>query len=197
MVVFIHPRMEWCGTLPRSADQYNNRVRCLRQVGLWGIQHNNPSVVQLQWPASRPGLNIAVKELIQVVVSPAIWGQDWSGLQVLFCTGNQAVVSCLSSRAACDPHLAHLLRCLFFFEAQFRFEHQTKHIAGCANTAADALSRNRLADFFSLVPQAPQTSQPVPSSLAELLWDRTINWTSACWTVLFDSILQTVLAGRQ
>ena len=168
--------------------------------GTWGCGAYNTIThqwFQLQWPASWSGVNIAVKELIPVVVSAAIWGQDWSGSRVLFRTDNQAVVSRLSSRAARNPHLAHLLRCLFFFETQFRFEHQTKHIAGCANTAADALSRNRLADFFSLVPQAPQTSQPVPSALAELLWDRMINWTSARWTVLFKSILRTVSPGRQ
>ncbi len=168
--------------------------------GNWGCGAYNTlshQWFQLQWPASWSGVSIAVKELIPIVVSAALWGQNWSGSCILFRSDNQAVVSCLSSRSARDPHLAHLLRCLFFLEARFRFEHKAKHIAGCTNTAADALSRNRVAEFFSLVPQAPRSSQPVPSALAELLWDKTINWTSARWTVLFRDTLQMVLPDRQ
>ena len=71
-----------------------------------------------------------MKELILIVVNAAKWGQNWSGSQVLFRSDKKAVVLCLSFGVANDPHLAHLLWCLFFFKTEIRFKHQTKHIAG-------------------------------------------------------------------
>ena len=168
--------------------------------GGWGCGAYNASSFQwfqLQWPTTWSKVNIAVKELVPIVVSAALWGRSWAGSQVLFRSDNQAVVSCLSSRTARDPHLSHLLRCLFFFAAQFRFEYHAKHIAGRINTAADALSRDKLTEFFSLVPQAPRSSLPVPGALAELLWDKSISWTSVHWTDLFGSILRMVSPDRQ
>ena len=53
--------------------------------------------------------------------------------------------------------MAYLLRCLFFFEAYFMFQHRASHIAGKGNTGADALSRGNLTTFFSLFPQAQAT----------------------------------------
>ena len=160
--------------------------------GSWGCGGYNLGTnqwFQLQWPPSWAGVNIAVKELIPIVVSAALWGHEWAGSAVLFRSDNQAVIACLSSRSARDPHLSHLLRCLFFFEAHFEFEHRAKHIAGRENKAADALSRNNANEFLSLVPQAPHSAQQLPKALPDLLWDRSITWTSPRWKSLFASIL--------
>ena len=97
---------------------------------------------QASWPPSWASHCIAAKELFPIIVGAAIWGHGWSGSTVLFKCDNIAVVQALSSRAAQDPMLSHLLRCLFFFEAYFRFEHRASHIAGHENGAADVLSRN-------------------------------------------------------
>ena len=99
------------------------------------------------------------------------------------------MIACLSSRSARDPHLSHLLRYLFFFEAHFEFEHHAKHIAGRENKAADALSRNNANEFLSLVPQAPHLAQQLPGAFLDLLWDRSITWTSPRWKSLLASIL--------
>ena len=62
-------------------------------------------------------------------VEPSVVGLKWRGSRVLCRSDNQAVVACLTSKTARNPHLAHLLRCPFFFEAQYNFEH-AQHIAG-------------------------------------------------------------------
>ena len=85
-----------------------------------------------------------------MVVSAALWGSSWSRKKILFRCDNTAAVEALSSRSAKDPTMAYLLRCLFFIEAQFKFESTAKHIPGRENAAADALSRNRLSAFLSL-----------------------------------------------
>lgn len=57
---------------------------------------------------------------------------------------------------------------LFFIAAHHNFAVQLVHIPGQHNPLADALSRNRLSNYFSLAPQAHQEAAPIPLELAEL-----------------------------
>ena len=111
--------------------------------GSWGCGAFNDegSWFQLQWPDSWAQCNIAVKEMVPVIVSVVIWGCRWPACTVLIRSDNMAVVSALASGSARDPLLMHLLRCLHFFTACFDIGLQARHIAGTLNTAADALSR--------------------------------------------------------
>ena len=127
------------------------------------------------------------KGLLPVVVSAALWGRLWAGSTILFCSDNQAVVSVLDSRSARDPHLAHLLRNLFFIEARHQFGVRARHIPGKDNVVADALSRGNLPLFFSLCPQAPATPSAITPPLAELLMDPSLSWTSPRWRELFEN----------
>ena len=163
--------------------------------GSWGcgaFDERSVQWFQLRWPASWSGVGIAVKELFPIVVCAAVWGRSWRGSVVTFRCDNGAVVSCLTSRTAREPHLAHLLRCLFFFQARFNFEFKAQNIAGRRNTAADALSRNKLPELFSLCPQAQRQPTQLPSPLTELLSDSSLNWTSPRWKGLFETILRRV-----
>ena len=56
----------------------------------------------------------------------------------------------------------HLLRCFAFFVAFFKFNYSTQHVPRVLNTAANALSRDDLTLFFSLVPQTPRYTLPLP-----------------------------------
>ena len=168
--------------------------------GSWGCGAYMPESgqwFQIQWPKSWATVNIAVKELLPVVAGAAIWGVRWKGTVVLIQSDNQAVVSCLSSRSSRDHHLSHLLRCLFFFEAHFEFSYRAKHIAGSLNSAADALSRNKLANFVSLCPQAHKTASVIPEALSDLLLNPALNWTSNRWKHLFQDTLRRVLPAGQ
>ena len=144
---------------------------------------------QLQWPPHWESTNIAAKELLPIMISAAIWGPTWHGTVVRFKSDNQVVATALTSRSAHDPHLSHLLRCLFFLEAYFQFEHQAQHLAGRLNTAANALLRNRAADYFRIFPKAPAAPTPVADSLRELTMDSNLSWTSPHRKTLFRSIL--------
>lgn len=130
-----------------------------------GVVGHSPSLLGIAFScAGPPHGNNAAKELLQIFLGAALWGSTWAGTLVLFKSDNQAVISALSSRSARDPHISHLLRCLFFFEAHFKFEHHAQHIAGRDNSAADALSCNRLSDFLSIYPQAPSVPKRIPDS---------------------------------
>ena len=163
--------------------------------GSWGCGAFSGAVpywFQLPWPQSWTAMSIAVKELLPVVVSAAIWGKDWSGSQVLFRSDNMAVVHVLNAGVARDQTMSHLLRCLFFFQAHFKFDCRARHISGKDNEAADALSRNQAALFLILFPQASPAPAPLPTALVELLTDTSLTWTSSRWESLFATILREV-----
>ena len=115
---------------------------------------------QLQWPETWSSANIAIKELVPIVIAAAIWGPCWQQKCVCFRTDNMAVVDVVTSRTAKDPLLVHLIRCLVFYAAFYQFDFMAKHIPGIHNIAADALSRDNLALFLSLTPQIPQFTVP-------------------------------------
>ena len=91
----------------------------------------------------------------------------------------------MASRTSKNPELAHLLRCLFFIEAERGFSLSVVHIAGVANDRADDLSRDKLSSFLLKVPKADRLPTPLPPSLLELLLDTHGTWISPDWTRRF------------
>ena len=57
---------------------------------------------QLSWDAQFQDEDIAVKELIPVVMAAALWGHNWRGKTVEFVSDNAAVVAVLNSGYARD-----------------------------------------------------------------------------------------------
>ena len=140
--------------------------------GSWGcgaFEKDSLCWFQIQWPQSWQCVNIVVKEMLPLVVGAAIWGSRWEGHRVSFLSDNLAVVNVLTARSAKDPHIMHLLRCLFFFEAHFKFEQVAQHVPGKMNTAADAISRNRSSEFHSMYPQAQQCPSSIPHLLLTMV----------------------------
>ena len=150
----------------------------------WGVQW-----FQLSWPQQWQAKSIAVKELLPIVVAAALWGRQWSGRRVMFFCDNMAVVAVVKSGSAKDGGLMHLLRCLHFYAAEAGFEFSATHIEGRRNFAADALSRNKVSEFFSFVPQAHRAMSPLPPQLLYLLLTAQLDWMSPRWKELFSSTL--------
>ena len=71
-----------------------------------------------------------------------------------------------------DSQLMHLLRCLFFLEAYFSFQHHTRHHTG---------------------KEKPKEPTPIPLTLEELLLDLSLSCTSPHWKNLFRATLSEVL----
>ena len=132
-------------------------------------------------------MEITVKELVPVVIAAAVWGAGWAGHHILFHIDNLAVVSVVQKLNARDALLGHLLRCLYFYEAHFRFVFSATHVLGIQNSAADALSCNNLPLFTSLFPQVPQAV--VPPFVLDLFVQRSLDWNSVKWMTLFAASL--------
>ena len=181
------------GLFPQTYSESFTQVVVSDASGVWGCGAFTTDPIQffqLKWPQSWAHVNIAAKELLPIVASAALWGQAWSGKKVLFRCDNTAAVMALSARTARDPAMTHLLRCLFFLQAHFKFDYAAKHIPGSENGAADALSRNRLSTFLSYFPQAPQRPAEIPFTLLELLCHPSLTWTSVHWANLFKASLR-------
>ena len=127
---------------------------------------------QFQWPDGN-NRDIAFKELFAVIFSAALWGQYWRGERVRGYSDNQAVTMMLASHTSKEPHLMHLLRCLFFIEAENHFTLSVTHISGETNVLADDLSRNCLSSFLQKSPQSSPLPTPILSSLPDLLLNST------------------------
>ena len=87
----------------------------------------------------------------------------------------------LRSRTSKEPDLMHLLRCLFFFEAWYSFQISSSHIAGEANTLADAISRNNMVSVMQVLGPGISSHSSLSLNLIDLLInakpDCTIRWT--------------------
>ena len=142
----------------------------------------------MQWPTTWEGHNIARKEIAPVLLVAATWGKSWAGKCVLFRSDNMAVVTVLQKNKAKDRVLLQLLRCLHFYAAVWQFSYTAEHIAGELNTAADALSRNKLSLFRSIT-QVDSPPAAIPPAALVLAFHGPPDWTSHRWTELFRNSL--------
>ena len=86
----------------------------------------------------------------------------------------------LRARTCKDAVMMHLLRSLHFFLAKWDIALTSQHIPGATNHAADALSRNNMQAFHSMMQDAsPLTA--VPQMLWDLLVTERPDWTSVSW----------------
>ena len=133
--------------------------------------------------------HIAVKELLPIVISCAVWGKQMSHLHVRCRCDNAAVVSMLNKHTSQHPVTMHLLRCLFFICARYSISLTAEHLPGRWNGAADALSRGNIASFFQAVPYAAASPCSIPSELLEVLIHQRPNWLSFEWSDAFQACL--------
>ena len=107
------------------------------------------------------------KELIPIHIAAALWCHEWIQSCVRFRCDNMPVVDLLRSRTSKEQLVMHLLCCLVFYAAIFRFEFLAQHIPGILNTAADAISCNKISLFVYLIPQIPLIT--ITQAIVELL----------------------------
>lgn len=160
--------------------------------GHWGCgAYTQQQWFQLNWAGPSASEPIMTKELVPIVIAAAVWGRKWRGQGVVCRCDNQAVVSVIHSRTSKNRSVMHLLRCLFFFEASFDYHLSAMHVPGVQNVLADDLSRGRLASFLQKAPAMAQTPTSIPQALREMVFNP-MDWTSAKWRSLFNSILRQV-----
>ena len=86
----------------------------------------------------------------------------------------------------------HLMRSLFFIVAHYQISLRASHVPGAQNGTADAISRNNLSLFFSLLQAADSTPTHLLELLVALLVMEQPDWMSTAWSQLFKSCFQRV-----
>ncbi len=89
------------------------------------------------------------------------------------------------------------MHCLHFIAAKFNLLISAVHLAGKANSLADALSRNKLTYFLDHYPQANSKPTAIPAALLDLLMYTKPDWTSQCWSEMFNSTFSQHLLTTQ
>jgi hypothetical protein len=145
--------MRFCGWLPLADFELSSDAALT--IGL-GIVNGNDWVAAT-WPPSAP-TNIAILEMIPLVISAIIWGDTWTGKSILFHTDSMAVVFSAESLLPKDPQLAALVRELSIISIQKGFRFRVDHVPGVSNVLADLLSRSKFDEFF----EAHPTANPSP-----------------------------------
>ena len=156
----------WNGAALISGSYDNEIILTTDALGSWGCGTWCGSAwFQLQWNIKSQCLQIAIKELIPILIASFLWGHNWRRHNVLAYYGNEGVVFTLNKKYSRDPYMAHMLCTLFFVEAHFQFQLQATHIPGSHNTLADFLPRN------------------------QWVLDLQMDWTSETWTQLFSTFV--------
>ncbi len=179
----LFPR-RWNGTslISTHATSANTIVLVSDASGTWGCgAFYSRSWLQCRWTHSWADINIAAKEFVPILLGLGTWGHKWTGSHIILRCDNMAVVSIINNKKCSDKLLAHLLRCCHYLCAQFDITVTAQHIQGKLNTAADALSRNKVQLFHLSVPQADEQPSLAPQSLQEWVMNSTPDWLSPCW----------------
>ena len=138
--------------------------------GSWGCGAVwNQLWLQLEWAGILQDVHIATKKLTPIVLVAAIWGSQWKGRSVKVLSDNSPAVAAINKQSSRVPMMAHLLRALAFICGRFQIQSGAIHLPGTHNCAEDAISRNNMMLFYSLLPQASRFLSRIPGSLLQLL----------------------------
>ena len=137
--------------------------------------------LQFPWPDALKHQQIAIKELIPIVLACALWGKRWKGATVRANCDNDAVVAVINSGYSKEPFLVHLLRTIFFLSAKFDFSLVAAHIPGHLNVLANAISRDNASLFLSSYTQVTLQPTFIPDNMVQVLLIEKADWTSNSW----------------
>ena len=94
-----------------------------------------------RFPVETRNKNIALLELLAVMVALKIWGQQLKGCYFWIHVDNQAVATVLNTGACRDSALQDALREIALIAARHQFVIKAQHIPGISNRIPDWLSR--------------------------------------------------------
>ena len=94
-----------------------------------------------RFPSRLKGKNIALLEILAVMVGLKVWGKHIGGTYFWVHVDNEAVATVLNTGASRDIELQNVLREIALLGAQHQFVIKAKHISGVSNRVPDWLSR--------------------------------------------------------
>ncbi len=120
------------------------------------------------WSDQQLERSIQWKELFAIVAAAAAWGPKWQRKKILIHCDNQAIVQVWQAKKPKNKAIAKLCRKLFFLAAKSNCTISLRHIPGVNNKLADTLSRQQVARFRRLAPDAEPRPTTIPAWLTSL-----------------------------
>ena len=118
---------------------------------------------QGRFPDNWKHVNIAIKELLPIVLAVKVWGSKWSNSRLLFLSDNMSVVHIINSLTSRDHVLMDLVRELVIDTMTHNIDFHSKHIPGKHNIIADMLSRFQMDKVFSTAPWLKAIPEDIPA----------------------------------
>jgi hypothetical protein len=96
--------------------------------------------LQGSFPTSWAKVNIAVKELLPIVLAVKKWGADFANSRVLFLTDNESIMYVINDQSSKNKQIMQLVRQLVVAAMSFNIHFRAQHIAGKLNVIPDLIS---------------------------------------------------------
>ena len=109
--------------------------------------------------------NIALLELLAIVIAVETWASDLAGKSIVLRSDNMATVIFINKMLADLPAAMTLLRHLTKTCLHFQIYLKSRHIEGDRNVDCDLLSRGQLHQYLQCNPMANSTPQLLPAML--------------------------------
>ena len=122
--------------------------------GSWWFAH--------EWPLELKDHQIAVKELLPIVLCIELWGCYMTS------SDNQAIVEVINKQSCKDKILMRLVRRLVLISLKYNIVFRAKHIAGKSNIVADYLSRFKFQKAQEVAPWLSQHQTQIPAQLLQV-----------------------------
>ena len=172
-------------TQPRTTFRRDCSIlRCLRIMGLRRGMEPTLAAITMCWHTA--GLSHCDQGANSDHYSHGHLGIPMEGKTIKVLSDNSAAVAAINNQSSRVQEMAHMLRCLAFICGRFQIHISASHIPGTQNCIADALSRNNLTSFYTLLPQASRIPSLIPGSLLQLLLLERPDWTLQSWTSLWS-----------
>ena len=106
--------------------------------------------------------NIAIKELLPIVLAVRLWAKELSNQRILFFCDNQAIVYVINKQSSKEPTIMALIRTLVSVTLNYNIHFMAKHIPGKKNVIADLLSRSQVTKALQVAPWLDKTPVAFP-----------------------------------
>ncbi|KAM3928086.1 uncharacterized protein RB166_006214 [Leptodactylus fuscus] len=120
-----------------------------------------------EWAATDLCKNLTLLELFPIVVSVILWGPLLRDRRVTFWCDNESVVHAINNLTSSSLPVLSLLRHMVLRCLEMNIWFRARHVPGCKNNVADALSRFNWQVFRELLPEASEVGLECPP----YLWD--------------------------
>ncbi|XP_041432165.1 uncharacterized protein LOC121397936 [Xenopus laevis] len=121
------------------------------------------------WVELKLTKNLVLLEFFPLLVVLEVWGPQLANKRIVWHCDNMGVVQVVNNLSSNSPPVLRLLRQAVFRALKFNILIQAKHIPGCTNVVADALSRFQFNELWEIANYLDKEGTPCPQHLWNLV----------------------------